>query len=192
MKKVILFLFSLVFIMVSCKKEKEKLFDSPSLIYYNDFVPDTVMTVHYGDSMSYFLDVNNDSIYDIQFFLDCRLIMFAHQYTPEYYKSVKGINGTELIVEPGYCNGPCSPPVDSGIYINVNRSSTSHVTIEAHEALWYHCHCFSSKNYMGIKLTKNSNIYLGWMRISTDQYTLSIDDYAMTLYPMDSIQVGSH
>ena len=62
MKKVIFILVVLVFIGYSCKKERDSGSILPKInnLFYYDFVPDIVATVPRNDTLSYYLDVNND------------------------------------------------------------------------------------------------------------------------------------
>ena len=118
-QKVIFILVVLVFIGYSCKKERDSGSILPKInnLFYYDFVPDIVATVPRNDTLSYYLDVNNDSIYDMKFFLFNTTTVVAHQEEVEYSIRVSKIDSLNFLLKDLYCNGPCQPSIDSGIYI---------------------------------------------------------------------------
>ena len=101
MKKVIFILVVLVFIGYSCKKERDSGSILPKInnLFYYDFVPDIVATVPRNDTLSYYLDVNNDSIYDMKFFLYNTITVVAHQEEVEYSIRVSKIDSLNFLLK---------------------------------------------------------------------------------------------
>ena len=195
MKKVIFILVVLVFIGYSCKKERDSGSILPKInnLFYYDFVPDIVATVPRNDTLSYYLDVNNDSIYDMKFFLYNTTTVVAHQEEVEYSIRVSKIDSLNFLLKALYCNGPCQPSTDSGVYIKKTDMVANELYLELNNyQAFIHCHCFISKKYVGFKLIKNGEEYLGWVRFQAYRDSLIIDDYALRLTSNDSLCIGSH
>ncbi|MBP6532230.1 MAG: hypothetical protein KA285_03045 [Bacteroidia bacterium] len=195
MKKAIFILGALITILSSCKKERDggSVLPNVNNLFYYDFVPDIVATVPRNDTLSYYLDVNNDSIYDMKFFLFNTTTVVAHQEEVEYSIRVSKIDSLNFLLKDLYCNGPCQPSIDSGIYIKKTDMIENELYLELNNyQAFIHCHCFISKKYVGFKLIKNGEEYLGWVRFQAYRDSLIIDDYALRLTSNDSLCIGSH
>ncbi len=194
MKKALFILVVISIIGFSCKKDKTITNNLPKVnnLIYKNFIPDIVVVVPRNDTMSYYLDVNNDSIIDMQFFLSSSTTIVGHQEEVVYISRVSNIDSLNFLLKSLYCNGPCQPSIDSGIFIKTTDMKSNQLYLELNDYPSYiHCHCYISKKYAGFKLNKNGQEYLGWVRFQAYRDSLIIDDYAISLTPSDSLMIGS-
>jgi len=145
------------------------------------------------DTLNYDLDIDNDLIPDMSFRLSSGWDVISHQISYEYTISVSGSSQIKFIRDYNYCNGPCSPPLDSLSYIRVDDIANPTFSIEYQDlSASISCNCFNQIRYLGYQLTKNGNKYLGWIRLKADHSTLTIYEFATNLCVVDSMMVGQH
>jgi len=196
MKKAILILASLLFLLTSCKKENKNsepsnhnTSDSITLVYYKNFEPDTTIVL-FADSSS-FIDLNNDSTNDARFTLAHWLEYFGPHAIDCYRLFLTGNDSTEFLINNQGCFS-CEGPYDTSMYINTNDSAQKYFTLLLTTSQ-LGCNCFMSKNYIGFILHNKGKKYLGWIHVQTlNTNTLLIDDYATMISSNDSIQIGYH
>jgi len=186
-----LYILPFAIIIIACSKNDHIQPTSCSNIYYKDYNPDTNVHMPFLDTLSFYLDVNNDSLADMRFYLH----HYYENYGPHYYDSYTiSIIGTDRLqfISTAWFSGPCNSPLDTSLYIsNTNQVQPSFQIEYIAPVSMIQCCSFSQKGYIGFRLNQNGQNYFGWIHLAINSFTnLIIDDFAMCLCPNSSIKIG--
>ncbi len=193
-------LFSLVIVVLctllfhSCKKHND---DNPIIpavctdFIYKDYVPDTIIHMPNNYTTTLFaLNINNDSLPDINFYLD----RYPENSGPHVYDACQivanGKDSLEFIARavPFY-----NRSLDSGQYICDTNHAYFAMNLEWSSSIQYiYYFPFTEKGFIGFRIRKHGNYYFGWLRVQVVSDDLIIDDYALSNCPNMGICMGQH
>jgi hypothetical protein len=190
MKRLLLLLFSLVFIFGSCHKRNSALSGNDECtnfktLHYKKYVPDTLM----ADSAD--IDFNNDSIMDIKIITDRWIEWFGPHPHDCYSITMNAYDNVKFLIKHPYCGVGCARTSDSTEYININNPVSNDLLLVL-EHLGWGCKCITDTSYIGFYLIKNSEKYFGWIKIWLPENAIFLSEYAILESSCDSIRFGVH
>ncbi len=213
MKPLYLVLFAVtIFLFVSCKKESETdehetLTIVPDSISYYDISPDTVITsiqyiaawggpVPSDSSCVLDFDVDNDSTIDFQLGIG----HFYHWVTnsnPQsnynYTMNIFSADSACSFTGTNY-NGPFHQAnfIAQGAPIDTSMSYYNGVCLFSNQPYLngYGQYSVLGDNYVGFKFSKNNYFYFGWVKISIQDFKLTLSSWAINHTAGNSIFAG--
>lgn len=158
-------------------------------IIYSDIIPDTIVQSSIMSSDSYFIDFNQDLIYEAEirhFFPDSQNIAV------ELYL----YNGSEVIVTPSSTSSNFPSALDSGELINntSNWLATSYSFYLNNEAGSWGNWIGVSNKHLGLRFNISGQWYYGWARVDIDSLAsyCIIKDIAYQSTPNTMIVAGDN
>ena len=181
-KQLTLVAISILTLLISCRKYPDAGGESCTY-YFNDFEPNLIVTK--SDSLQ--MDINHDGIIDMVF------------YTSQSQGITNAINH-KIFVHPRNENTFIAPtflfePCDSPLTLNTPLDTNSHTFNEwvfrfSLDLIPYDRNYYNNGGYLGIRLKKDGNYYLGWMYLKVRNDSLIIDNYTLSTCANKPILIG--
>ena len=185
--------------MASCRKDQsvpppDTKVDSTACysFYYNHFQPGLLIKTTLNHDVTREVDINNDSIADIRFYVWHH---FEDSIHSAYGVTAVAMDSIRFIIKSAACGAPCQAPLNAGNIIYVNNATTRELVLKAvSPSSLTDCGCFNTEKYIGFIIKKAEQEYLGWISIVTiDSLSVELQDVAITKCPKQfSIEIGKH
>jgi hypothetical protein len=180
-----------------------------SQIEYYNYSPDTVIIINENwnsdpDSAFFLMDINGDSIDDIEFKIHYKYVYFSPSCNHGFYIKVKSINGKNKF-SGSLSGGPCGLTAYSfGAIISDNNNWNpfylSNYVLFNYCGWPVTCSPFNNDKYLAFTDTINNSCHYGWILLSTDNYggyynepgyvRLTVNEFAYNSDPYNGIIAG--
>jgi len=194
MKYSIFILATLVLVEFSCNKKtnsnESSTADSSTsyqTIFYKHYNPDTLILPYKNE---FYLDVNNDSINDLRFFLFHYTESFGGNVWDCYLLGIGSEDSLRFITKQGSYT-LCSIPLDSNMSISDQDKLIIQIDIANSCEV---CCYFDKKKYVGFILRKDNMKYYGWIKFckTPDYDAVLIEEFATLKTTTGYIKAGWH
>ncbi|HPE57476.1 MAG TPA: hypothetical protein PK904_13800 [Bacteroidales bacterium] len=99
---------------------------------------------------------------------------------------VQGVNSNEISIGPFYLNDP----IDSLNYFQRIAIIIGHIPGNGIVGHWEHMTYSNDDVFVGLSLSKNGQNYYGWLKIKTNEQSVTIESFAFNTTPNSTILAG--